>query len=255
MSEQIELRRDGRVLIARLVRPQKRNAMTGAMYAALAEALSEAETDPDIRAVAILGDAGCFTAGNDIGDFLDRPPLEPEAPVLGFLRALAGATVPLVAGVDGDAVGIGTTMLLHCDLVLVTGRARLRLPFVDLGLVPEAGSTWLLPRMLGHARAAELLLLGAPFDGARAVALGIANRQVAPDALEAETLDVARALAAKPPQAMRQTKSLLRGERASIDEAMAAELALLAERMVSAEAREAFSAFLEKRPPDFSTTG
>lgn len=254
MTDEVLASRADGVLILRLNRPDRKNAMTGAMYRALAEALAAAEADMDIRAIVLLGTAGTFCAGNDINDFLSRSPGQSPQPVHDFLYALARSTVPMVAGVDGDAVGIGTTMLLHCDIVLATARARLRLPFVNLGIVPEAGSTLLLPRIMGHARAAELVMLGEPFDGARAVELGIANRLVEPDALEAETLAITARLAAQPPGALRDTKRLLKGDRAAIEATIAEEIRIVGDRIGSAEAREAFSAFLEKRQPDFSRT-
>ncbi len=251
MSEHIEVVRDGHSLGLRFARPEKRNAITAPMYLALAEALREAEDSSEIRVIVLRGTEGCFTAGNDVGDLLEAPPTEPGAPVMQFLGALAANTVPLVAAVDGDAVGVGTTMLLHCDVVLATPRARFRLPFVDLGFVPEAGSTLLLPRILGYSRAAELALLADFFDGERAHALGIVNRLVAPETLEAETTEIVGRLAAKPPRAMRETKRLMK-DGAALDAAIRREADVFAERMVSAEAREAFRAFAEKRKPDFS---
>ncbi|MEJ8574416.1 enoyl-CoA hydratase [Microbaculum marinum] len=255
MSEHIEVSRKGYVLVLRIARPDKKNALTVDMYSALADALEKAESDRNVRAVAILGSQGTFCAGNDIGDFLARPPQAEDAPVVRFLRALARSTVPLVAGVDGDAVGIGTTMLLHCDIVLITARARLRLPFVNLGIVPEAGSTLLLPKIMGYTRAAELIMLAEPFDGARAVELDIATRVVAPDALEADVGDVAARLASMPPNAMRETKRLLKGDPDALEARIMEEVRIFTGQLVSAEAREAFTAFMEKRAPDFSKTG
>lgn len=252
MSEHVEVERDGPLLVLRLARPKKRNAVTSAMYAALADSLEAADGDMSVRAVVILGSGGTFTAGNDIGDFLDNPPVGHDAPVLRFLRALAAATVPIVAGVEGDAVGIGATMLLHCDAVLVTPSARLRMPFVDLGIVPEAASTYLLPKIMGHLRAAELLLLAEGFDGERAVELGLASRVVPDDELACEAMAAARRFAAKPPHAMRETKRLMKADRPATEAAMDAEARLFAERLASTEAREAFIAFMEKRPADFS---
>lgn len=254
MTDEIVRSRDNGVLVLRLNRPDKKNAMTGAMYQALAVALEEAEADLGIRAIVLLGTAGTFCAGNDINDFLSRSPDGPSQPVHAFLYGLARSSVPMVAGVDGDAVGIGTTMLLHCDLVLATPRARLRMPFVNLGIVPEAGSTLLLPRIMGHARAAELVMLGEPLDAARAVELGLVNRLIEPDALEAETMAVAARLAAQPPGALRDTKRLLKGDRGTLEATIAEEIRIVSERLGSAEAREAFTAFLEKRTPDFSQT-
>ena len=251
MSEHIEVARDGHIVSLRFARPDKRNAITAGMYSLLADVLADAEDDAEIRVVVLLGSGGSFTAGNDIGDLLEAPPTEPDAPVMAFLQALARNTVPLVAGVEGDAVGIGTTMLLHCDMVLATPQARFRLPFVDLGFVPEAGSTLLLPRIMGHARAAELVMLAEFFGGEQAHALGIVNRLVAPGAIEEATMEVARTLAAKPPHALRETKRLMK-DGAAIEAAIRREAEVFGARMVSAEAREAFRAFTEKRKPDFS---
>ncbi len=252
MSEYVQSRRDGHVLVVRLARPQKKNALTVDMYAALADAVSGAESDRDVRAVVLFGSEGTFCAGNDIGDFLSRPPHDDDAPVVRYLRALARSTVPILAGVDGDAVGIGTTTLLHCDMVFVTARARLRLPFVNLGLVPEAGSTLLLPRTIGYLRAAELIMLGDVFDGARAVELGIASHVVPPESLEADVMDVATRIAEKPPSAMRETKRLLRGNTAELEARIMEEVRIFTGQLSSPEAREAFTAFMEKRKPDFS---
>ncbi|ESR26757.1 Enoyl-CoA hydratase [Lutibaculum baratangense AMV1] len=248
----METTRNGDVMIVRLARPEKKNALTSEMYAGLADALDAAETDQSVRVVMLLGSGGAFTAGNDLSDFLSNPPRGGEAPVFRFLRALARASVPLVAAVDGDAVGVGTTMLLHCDMVVASTRSRFRLPFVELGLVPEAGSTLLLPRLVGHAKAAELMMLGHFFDADEAWRLGLVNHVTEPDDLEPTLARLAASLAAKPPQALRATKRLLRGDPAAIEAAILAEAQVFAERLLSPEAREAFTAFLEKRPPDFS---
>lgn len=255
MSDHIQIRREGYVQVLRISRPEKKNALTADMYAALADAIAGAEADRDIRAIVLFGSQGTFCAGNDIGDFLSNPPRDADAPVVRYLIALARSTVPLLAGVDGDAVGIGTTTLLHCDLVMVTARARLRLPFVTLGLVPEAGSTLLLPRIMGHAHAAELIMLADPFDGARAVDLGIANHVVAPEALEDTVMDLARRIAGQPPAAMRETKRLLKGDTAALEAQVMEEVRVFTGQLTSAEAREAFMAFMEKRKPDFSKAG
>jgi len=255
MSEHIDVTRDGRVMTIRLARPEKKNALTAAMYSAMAGALAEAEADRGIGAVVLFGSGGTFCAGNDIADFLAAPPDSRDTPVGNYLYGLARATVPLLAGVDGDAVGVGTTTLLHCDMTLVTARARLRLPFVSLGIVPEAGSTLLLPRIMGHARAAELIMLGDAFDGARAVDLGIANHVVEPDALEEKTLALATRLADQPPSAIREAKRLLRGDRQALEAQIEEEMRVFMAQLTSAEAREAFTAFMEKRKPDFSKVG
>ena len=163
MTDHVIIERADRVLRVRLNRPEKKNALTEAMYAAMANAIEAAEHDDSLRVLLFTGTEGCFTAGNDLGDFLERPPHGKTAPVFRFVTALARSTLPMIAAVDGVAIGVGTTLLLHCDYVLATPGARFHMPFVDLGLVPEAGSTYLLPRLLGHAKAAELLLLTRPF--------------------------------------------------------------------------------------------
>ncbi len=251
MTSHVETTRNGDVLILRLARPEKKNALTSEMYGALADGIAAAEADEAIRVVMILGSGGAFTSGNDLADFLSNPPKGGDAPVFRFLRELARASVPLIAAVDGDAIGVGTTMLLHCDMVVASTRSRFRLPFVELGLVPEAASTLLLPRLVGHAKAAELLMLGHFFDAEEARRLGVVNHVAEAEEIEPMIARVAASLAAKPPQALRATKRLLRGDPAELEAAILAESKVFAERLLSAEAREAFSAFLEKRPPDY----
>lgn len=253
MGDPVEIGRDGAVMTIRLCRPDKKNAITAAMYARMADALDELNRDDALRAGLFLGTDGIFTAGNDLSDFLQHPPAGEDAPVFRFISALPRAEKPLVAAVDGPAVGVGTTMLLHCDLVYVTARTRLQMPFVNLGLLPEAGSSYLLPRLLGHARAAELVMLGEPVDGETAVRLGLANRLVAPEQIEETARAAARALAEKPPAAVRITKRLLKSDRAAVEAALKREGEEFVGRLQSAEAREAFAAFLEKRKPDFSS--
>ncbi|MGE0233313.1 MAG: enoyl-CoA hydratase-related protein [Flavobacteriaceae bacterium] len=245
---------EGPVRVLRLNRPEKKNALTVAMYAALADALAAAEADPATRAVAILGNGGTFCAGNDLKDFLANPPRpgDENAPVLRFLKALARATLPIVVGAQDVAVGIGFTLMLHCDAVLVTPDCRISAPFVDLALVPEAATTQLLPGRIGYLRAAELFMLGERIDGERLVALGLANRAVAPDRLEQETLAMAARFASKAPGAIRATKRLMRGDPAAIEAVIREEIGYFLERLASPESREVMTAFLEKRPPDFS---
>lgn len=252
MTSSIHVSLDGAIMTMRFARPEKKNAITAEMYGHMIAALERADRDTGIHVLVLLGEGGNFTAGNDLGDFLNAPPQDESAPVMRFLDALVGCGAPMIAGVDGVAVGIGTTLLLHCDLVFATPEARLLLPFVNLGLSPEAASTYLLPRLLGHARAAELFLLGEPFSGARAHQLGLVNRLVAPEALESEVMAAARQLAAKPPAALRATKKLIKGDDPNIAAAMQRETETFTAQLVSAEAREAFSAFLEKRAPDFA---
>jgi enoyl-CoA hydratase/carnithine racemase len=233
-----------------LARVEKMNALTLDMYRALAGALAEADADPAVRAVLLHGRPDCFCAGNDLGDFLGRD-LTVDSPALVFLRTLAAVSKPVVVAVGGPAVGIGTTLLLHCDLVYAAPGARFQLPFVPLGLVPEAGSSLLLPAAAGHARASELLLLGQPFDAEQAVAAGIVTAVVP----EAELLRHAHAVAARltalPPEAVRLTKDLLkRGSAPAVAARMEEEGRLFAARLASPEAREAIAAFLGRRPPD-----
>jgi enoyl-CoA hydratase/carnithine racemase len=242
----VELRIAGPCLHVRLDRPDKKNALTLAMYSKLADALESAAADPALRIVTIAGSPGLFTAGNDLADFLAAPPVGPDQPVLRFIDALASFPKLLVAGVAGPAVGIGTTMLLHCDLVLATPSAFFSMPFVDLGLVPEAGSSLLLPRLIGRRRAARHLLLGEPFDAETARDYGLVSRIVAEDALEDALEEVSERLAAKPPEALLRTKELLARD-VAVGERIAEEGTLFAERVVSAEARAAFSAFFQAR--------
>ena len=236
-----------------IARPEKKNAITLDMYAAMATALAEANADPSVRAVLLAGQPGIFTAGNDLDDFLQRPHQGPDSPVFRFMRELVGCEKPVVAAVTGAAIGIGTTLLLHCDLVYVSDEARLALPFTSLGLVPEFASSLLLPRLLGHARAAEKLLLGDPFGPQDAVDLGLANAVLPAGEVVRHARRVAERFNGLPPGAVRDSKRLMR--RASAEEVMqaiAAESEVFLQRLSSPEAREAFNAFLQKRKPDFT---
>lgn len=241
----------GGVMTLTFNRPGKKNALTSEMYAALADGFARAEADPAVRVILLTGAGGAFTAGNDLQDFLARPPVGDEAPVSRFLNALATATKPLVAAVAGVAVGVGTTMLLHCDLVYAGESARLSLPFVNLALVPEAGSSLLLPRLVGHQKAAEMFMLGEPIDARIAREIGLVA-EVFDDAVLLDEVRTRTAkLAAKAPEALRLTKQLMKAPKATATEQMAVEGALFRERLNSAEAREAFTAFMEKRAPRF----
>ena len=234
-------------------RPQRRNAITADMYTALAEALERGEADDAVRAFVIRGSAEAFTAGNDIEDFIRRPPASEDTPVFRFLRVMSGVRKPIVAAPCGHAVGIGTTLLLHCDLVYAGDNARFQLPFTSLGLLPEFASSYLLPRVAGHARAAELLLLGEPFDAARACEAGIVTRVVpAAEALETARA-AARKLAALPARSVQLTKELIKSaDAASVRERLAVESAHFRRMLGEPAAREALAAFMEKRRPDFS---
>jgi enoyl-CoA hydratase/carnithine racemase len=235
-----------------LDRPARKNALSLAMYEALTAALARASSDDGIRAVLITGGGGAFTSGNDLKDFMQNPPAGPDSPVLRFLEAISTFDKPIVAAVEGHAIGIGTTMLLHCDLVYAADTARFQLPFVNLALVPEAASSFLLPRLMGHARAAELLFFGEPFDAATAKELGIVNAVLPAAELLTEARKRVQLLVEKAPEALKQTKRLLRAPRADeTRKTMLAEGALFIERLASKEVAEAITAFFEKRKPNF----
>ena len=234
-----------------IARPEKKNAITGAMYHAMGAALDAAKADNAVHAVLITGQPGIFTSGNDIDDFMKRPPGEPPAYV--FMRALMGCDKPVIAAVTGAAIGIGTTLLLHCDFVYVSDEARLAMPFVSLGLVPEFASSLIVPQLMGNARAAEKLLLGDPFTGADAVDCGIANAVLPANEVVNHARRIAERFNALPPGAVRDSKRLMRRARSqSTMETIATEAGLFAARLRSPEAQEAFSAFFQKRKPDFS---
>ncbi len=244
---------DAGVMTLTLNRVEKKNAITSAMYGAMADALDAAAADAAVRAVVIQGHESIFSAGNDIGDFLNHPQSTPESPVFRFLHGISTFPKPLVAAVCGPAVGIGTTLLLHCDLVYAGDNAVFSMPFVNLGLCPEAASSFLLPVQMGHARAAELLLLGEPFMAETALEIGLINRIVPPAEANALAQRQARKLAAKPLGALIETKRLMKkGHAGSVAERMAEEGASLGRMLREPAAREAFGAFMEKRKPDFS---
>jgi enoyl-CoA hydratase/carnithine racemase len=240
-----------------IARPEKKNAITVAMYQAMADALDAAQADAAVRAVLVTGQPGIFTSGNDIEDFMARPPGQgsdaAESPVFRFMRALTSIDKPVVAAVTGAAIGIGTTMLLHCDFVYVSDEARLAMPFVGLGLVPEFASSLVVPQLLGRVRAAEKLLFGDPFTAAEAVEYGIANAVLPAAEVAAHARRVAERFNALPPGAVAETKRLLRrGHEASLLETIRTEGEIFARRLRSPEAQEAFSAFFQKRRPDYS---
>jgi enoyl-CoA hydratase/carnithine racemase len=246
MSHILTEQKDGVFLIT-LARPEKKNAITTEMYASLRTALDTARDEAEVRAVVLAGGPGMFTAGNDVMDFLQQPPTSEESPVFQFLSGLVAFPKPLVAAVDGAAVGIGTTMLLHCDIVVATARARFALPFAKLALVPEAASSLLLPLAVGYHRAAEWLLLGEPFSGEEAFRAGLVNRLVEPDALGGAAMEIASAIAALPPEAVQLSKRLLKEPLQ--DQTLGAirrEAAVFVGRLRSREAKRAFAAFLSR---------
>jgi len=249
----LELQLDARVLRLRLNRPERKNALSLAMYSALADVIAAADNDADIRVIVLTGSDDFFTSGNDLLDFMNEPELHDQHPVLRFMRALQLCNKPVVAIVRGHAIGIGTTLLLHCDLVYAAEDARLQLPFVNLGLCPEYASSYLIPRLLGHQQAAELFLLGEAFSGAQASVLGLVTAAIHRDDLaEYAEAKIAR-LAQQPPAAIKRTKALLKAaQRTAVDAAMAAEIIGFAEGLGSEECKESVTAFFEKRTPDFS---
>ena len=252
MTEHVVIEKSKGILTLTLARSEKKNALTNAMYGKLADALEAAETDPGARVILIRGQGDMFTSGNDVGEFADIAAggARGEQHVGRFLRALVQSSRPLIAAVQGRAVGIGTTMLLHCDLVVLAENAMLSTPFVSLALVPEAASSLLLPLRIGHARAYEMFALGEPVPAAKAFDWGMANRVVPLGRLDEEAGELAGRLAKQPVGALAVTKRLMR--RADVLAAqVATESERFAERLKTAEAREAFTAFAERRPPDF----
>lgn len=242
-----------RVLEISIQRPERKNALTMAMYTAMAELLREAATDPGVRVVILTGCDGAFTSGNDLADFLGGSASGEESPVFQFMRALYEFPKPVIAAVSGVAVGIGTTLLLHCDLAIADEHAVFQMPFVNLGLCPEYASSYLLPRIMGHAKASELLLLGNKFDAQTAADVNILNEVVFSGETLARAREYARELAAKAPEAVRLTKKLLRqGIHARGMEFIREEAGHFQQRLQSEEFREAATAFMEKRPADFS---
>lgn len=249
MSEHVRVEIQGPVASITLARPDRRNALTVAMYAALADAVRNAAADPAIRLITFRGEGPDFAAGNDLADFLSAAPrIDEEIPVWKFLRAIAECETPLLASVHGNCVGIGTTMLLHCDLVIAEEGTRFSLPFVDLALVPEAASSLLLPRLAGRRRAARYLLLAETFGVEEALDIGLASHAAAAGQLAARTADVVNRLIDKPEEALRQTQLLLRrGARDEILERMRLESGMFAERLASQEVKDAISSFFAKR--------
>ncbi len=233
-------------------RPEKKNAITAAMYQAMADALTQASADAAVRVIVITGDGGAFTAGNDLADFLQSPPQGEGSPVAQFMTALRTVTKPVIAAVPGLAIGIGTTLLMHCDLVYAAQPAKFAMPFTQLGLCPEFAASVLLPRLAGYPRAAEKLLLGEAFDAAEAERMGLINRVLPADELMPFVSQQAARLAALPVESLRITKQLMRADlQTPIAAAMLTELQHFTRMLSEPAAKEAFSAFLEKRKPVF----
>ena len=251
--QDILIHTDAGITTITLNRVEKKNSFTQSMYATCADALDAAREDAAVRVVVFQGDATVFSAGNDIGDFLGAPPKTQDAPVFRFLRALAAFPKPIIAAVCGPAVGIGTTMLFHCDLVYAGDNAAFSMPFVNLGLCPEAASSLLVPQMMGYHRAAEALLMGEPFMAEAALEVGLANRVVPPTEANAVAQAQARKLAAKPIASLIETKRLLKkGQLADVLARIDEEAVSFGRMLGEPSAKEAFTAFMEKRKPDFS---
>jgi enoyl-CoA hydratase/carnithine racemase len=252
MTEELIVSTANAVTEIRFNRPEKKNALTRAMYDGVVAAFAAAESDPAIRVILLTGTGDTFTSGNDIKDFQKRAATRNDSAASPFLTALSTLTKPLVAAVNGAAIGVGTTILAHCDLIVAARSARFTMPFTRLGLVPEAGSSLLFPQLLGHQRAAAMLLLGDSLDAQEALEVGFVYQVVD----DAELMTAARALAARlaalPPQAIRQTKHLMRRGKPDLPDRIAEELDLFRQRVHAPEAAEAFAAFMEKRAPDFS---
>ncbi|HJZ96487.1 MAG TPA: enoyl-CoA hydratase [Candidatus Solibacter sp.] len=245
--------RSASILRVQLNRPDKKNAMTSSMYVTMADVLNDAAKDEQIRVVLWHGAGDSFTAGNDVEDFLKNPPGPGDSPQARLITALINFDKPLVAAVKGAAVGGGTTMLTHCDFVYAGESAKFQIPFINLGLVPEFGSSFSVPARIGYLRAAELILLGLPFDAHLAADLGLVTRVVPDDKLLATATETAQKLAQKPFGALQACKRLMKlSSRGQLEQAVKVELEEFASRVRSAEAKEAFTAFIEKRPPDFT---
>ncbi len=247
MTDFISVTRTDGISLVRMNRPDKKNALNGAMYHAMREEIEQA-SERGTRVIVWAGVPGAFSAGNDIGDFLAAASGKfSDNPAGRFIRALAVGEVPMVAAVDGLAIGIGTTMILHCDFVYASPRTMFRMPFVDLGVVPEAGSSLLLPRNVGTVKASEFLMLGEGFDAAEAHRLGLINAVVAEGEIEAKAMDTARRLLAKPKNALANTRRLIRGDRSEIVKRQDEEGELFLKGLMSEEAREAFMSFMAKK--------
>jgi len=251
MSDHIQIERAGAVVTIRMARPEKKNALTVAMYDAMDNALRNAITDADVRVVLITGSEGVFSSGNDLREFATASASLEESAVIRFLGTLSSCPKPIVAAVAGLAIGIGTTMLLHCDLVVADPATRFSLPFINLGLVPEGASSLLLPRLVGTLRASELLLLGEVFDAPAAERYGIINKVSAPGEAEAEAMEWVMQLAAKAPTALRLSKALIRNETPGTGARIMEEARQFGAQLQGPEFREAMAAFMTKRPPTF----
>ena len=252
MSEFIQTTVEDRVMTIRFNRPDKKNAILRSMYGHAAKALQAAAADTNVRVVVITGAGGCFTAGNDLKDFMEVPPTTEDAEVFKFMFTLAAFPKPVIAAVNGLAIGIGTTLLFHCDLVYAVPEATFQMPFISLGVVPEFASSLLVPRLMGRAQASEILLFGEAFTAEKAKELGLINKVVPAGELAAHVAERAKTLALKPPGALRDAKALMVANAAEIKTCISTEAKIFGERLLTPEFREAATAFFERRAPDFS---
>ncbi len=254
MADEIIVENVDGVQIIRINRPEKKNALTTEMYGAMSSALQMGDSSADVGVHLITGSEGMFSAGNDLNEFLAfAMGGDKKLEAYEFLKTIAQIKKPLIAAVDGRAIGIGTTMLFHCDLVYASPQAEFSTPFVNLGTAPEGGSSLLVPRMMGYNRAFEMLCLGKAFDAEKALAAGLVNEIVSAEELVDYATQCGRLLATKPPEALRISRQMIRGETQETLDCIDEELKVFSERLVSDEAREAFTAFLQKRPPKFSS--
>ncbi len=252
-TKSVNVDQQGAVRVLQLDNPARSNALSLGLYAELTTQLATADRDPAVRALVITGGPSCFCSGNDLDDFLTGPTIDKNHPAILFMEALRAFSKPVVAAVEGAAVGIGTTMLLHCDLVYAGRSAFLQMPFVQLGICPEYASSYLLPRLMGYQRAAELLLLGDRISAEQGRTMGLINQTLADGVVLSHVLKVAQRLAAAPPKSMREAKRLMTdSQRAGVTGALEAEMAVLAEAVDYGELAEAITAIREKRTPDFS---
>ena len=253
MSDNISTDLTDGVLTLKFNRPEKKNAITADMYQALADEVVASNSNREVRVILLTGEADSFTAGNDLNDFAENPPLDPNAPVFQFMAAISQADKPVVAAVNGLAIGIGTTVLMHCDLVYAVPEARFQVPFVNLALVPELASSLLLPQQVGFRKASEMFLLGEMYGAEAALEMGMINAIVEADQLQDFAMEKCKVLAAKPPTALRTTKKLLKS--AGVQDRIREEAKLFGDALTSEELQEAVKAFFAKRPPDYSKFG
>ena len=251
MSKEITKELNGRILSITISRPHKKNALTLDMYSGLAKYINDACSSSEVKVIHLKGSEDSFTAGNDLNDFMQNPPNDENSPVYTFMKSLLLAEKPVVAEVNGLAIGIGTTLLLHCDLVYSSINARFQLPFINLGLVPEFASSFILPLLSGHQKAAELLMIGDQFDAKTAKEIGLINNYFPDDELSKKVNEVIEKLASKPPMALKETKKLMKANSAQINKVIEKEGKIFRDQLIGSEVREALTAFFEKRKPKF----